>query len=297
MRILVTGGAGFIGAALAARLRALPDAHIVAVDRADGDIADPAFVRGVVTPGTDVVFHLAGVVSGAAEADFALGMRVNLDGTRNVLDACRALPSPPRLVHASSIAVYGPPLPARIDDDTYPVPALSYGAQKLACEQLINDYSRRGFVDGCSLRLPGIIVRPPLANGALSAFNSDIIREPLAGRRITAPVSADATVWVLSLARCVENFVHAMRLDAARLGAQRAVLLPALAVSIREILDTLGAIAERDVWPLVTFAPDPEIEAKFGRWPRPFTAQRALALGFTRDADLATILGDYAAAT
>lgn len=313
--VVVTGAAGFVGGAILARL--LEDGvaydgrghrfavrRIIAADRARparsaadarvewhlGDISDPAFVRSIVAPGVRTVFHLAGVVSGAAEADFDLGMRVNLDGTRAVLEACRALPAPARLVFSSSIAVYGTPLPERIDDATYPVPTLSYGAQKLACEQLVNDYSRRGFVDGRSLRLPGIVARPAERNGALSIFLSDLIREPLAGRPVTSPVSERATTWIQSIERCVENFMYALALPADRLGQQRALLLPAISATIGEIVDALGVVRGVDVRPLVRFAPDPAIEPNFGRWPRAFTATRALDLGFQSDANLDALI-------
>ena len=300
MNVVVTGADGFIGRALCARLIAL--GHSVAgTDHSGdappgastwhvGDIADPSFARGVITPNTQAVVHLAGIVSGAAEVNFDLGMRVNLEGLRNVLNACRALPAPPRFAYSSSIAVYGVPLPATIDDTTLAVPTLSYGAQKLIGEQLINDYSRRGFINGVALRLPGIVVRPPMGNGALSAFNSDIIREPLAGRPITAPVSADATFWILSLAHCVDNFIHALTMDTRALGQQRALLSPAIAVSVRELLDTMSAVAGRDVWPNVSFAPSPDIEPMFGRWPARFTAERARGMGFNVDRSLRDLI-------
>ena len=305
MNIVITGAGGYIGRALCARLIAL--GHSVAgTDRGGdappgltpwqaGDIADPNLIRALITPGTHAVIHLAGIVSGAAEADFDLGMHVNLDGLRNVLDACRQLAHPPRFAYSSSIAVYGVPLPATIDDATLAVPTLSYGTQKLIGEQLINDYSRRGFIDGVALRLPGIVVRPPMPNGALSAFNSDIIREPFAGQPITSPVSVDATIWILSLAQCVDNFVHAITMDARALGPQRALLSPAIAVSVRELLDRMSELAGRDLWRHVTFAPNPDIEPMFGRWPARFTATRAVNAGFTVDDDLHALLRQYIA--
>jgi nucleoside-diphosphate-sugar epimerase len=196
-----------------------------------GDLCDPSVVRRLVDQGVTGVFHLAGIVSGAAEADFDRGLRVNLDATRALAMACAELyrrqmsdrrpevsstgaaieePVPVRFVHASSIAVYGVPLPAHIDDGTQPWPTLSYGAQKLACELLLSDMSRRGMIDSLSVRLSGVVVRPALPNGALSAFNSDLIRETLAGRRIVSPVSAAATLWLQSITMSVRNLVHAM---------------------------------------------------------------------------------------
>jgi nucleoside-diphosphate-sugar epimerase len=232
-------------------------------------------------------------MSGASEADFALGLRVNLDGTRNVLEACRALTAPPRLVFASSIGVYGTPLPARIDDETLQRPTLSYGAQKRACEILLEDYSRRGFLDGRALRLPGIVVRPRLPNGALSAFNSDLIREPLAGRAYTAPVGPEAVVWQMSIARCVANLMHAALLPAEAVRPRRVLNLPCVVASVGEIIDAIGRIGGAHAASRVSYAPDARLQAQFGGWPRDFHAACALALGFTADASLDAIIGTY----
>ena len=311
MTIVVTGAAGFVGTALAKQLLAEGVDRLILVDRslsADaalqessdrsvqwrvGDVAQADFIRSAIPQDTTIVFHLAGIVSGEAEADFDLGMRVNLDGGRHVLEACRALGSSVRLVFSSSIAVYGEPLPDTIDDATLPVPTLSYGAQKLAFEQLVNDYSRRGFLDGRTVRFPGVVVRPPHPNGALSAFTSDIIREPLAGRAITAPVSPQGTLWIASVETCVRNLLHAARLDSARLGQQRAVLLPAVCASIAEIVDITSRFAGRDLSALIQYAPDPKIEPLFARWPRRFTARRGFDLGFHVDPSLEAIVRGY----
>ncbi|MCX7140100.1 MAG: NAD-dependent epimerase/dehydratase family protein [Proteobacteria bacterium] len=315
MKIAVTGAAGFIGAALARALaartelydaegRAIPVSRIVLADRVlpesvsfdariqtvQGDIADPAFVSGLIDAGTRVVFHLAGVMSGACEADFALGLRVNLDGTRNVFEACRALPDPVRLVFSSSIGVFGTPLPLRIDDDTPQRPTLSYGAQKRACEILLEDYSRRGFLDGRALRLPGIVVRPRLPNGALSAFNSDLIREPLAGRAYAAPVGPEAVVWLMSAERCVANLIHAALLPQGAIGSPCVLNLPCIAASAGEIVAAIGRAGGAAAAARVSYAPDPKLQAQFGGWPRDFHAGRALALGFAADASLDAII-------
>jgi len=315
MKVVVTGAAGFIGAALARALAArteLCDAHDQAftlrrivladcvlpgdhpadprIEAVRGDIADPAFVSGLVDAGTRVVFHLAGVMSGASEADFALGLRVNLDGTRNLLEACRGLTAPPRLVFASSIGVFGTPLPARIDDETPPRPTLSYGAQKRACEILLEDYSRRGFVDGRALRLPGVVVRPLLPNGALSAFNSDLIREPLEGRDYTAPVGPEAVVWQMSIARCVANLMRAALLPAEAVRPRRVLNLPCVVASIGEIVDAIGRAGGADAAARVSYAPDAKLQAQFGGWPRDFHAERALTLGFSADPSLDGII-------
>jgi nucleoside-diphosphate-sugar epimerase len=294
MNVLVTGARGYLGSALVHALRV--GHHVVATDRDDGDIADPAHVAKLFVTPFDRVFHLAAIVSGAAEADYDAGRRVNLDATQALLEACRAQAHRGgpvvRFVHASSIAVFGAPLPARIDDDTAPVPALSYGAHKRVAELLIDDISRRGELDGRALRLPGIVVRPPLANGALSAFNSDVFREPLAGRDYTCPVSADATIWVASRHAAIANLIRLGTVYAKALGPTRAVTAPALVVSIAEIVAALGR-ADAAAPARVRFAPEAKIEAQFGRWPREVSFARATALGLVRDDSIDTIVRDH----
>ncbi|MGH6931248.1 MAG: D-erythronate dehydrogenase [Dongiaceae bacterium] len=224
MNITITGGAGFLGRQLARKLLAAgeiagadggqhPVTSVTLLDavepppfeRADprlrvavGDIAERAFVERAIGPGTDCVFHLAAVVSGAAEADFDLGMRANLDGTRNVLEACRALGTRPRLLFASSIAVFGGDMPATLTDATPPAPQTSYGTQKAIGELLVGDYTRKAFINGRTVRLPTIVVRPGKPNKAASTFASSILREPLAGAEAVCPVEPDARMWILS---------------------------------------------------------------------------------------------------
>lgn len=315
MKVVVTGAAGFIGSRLARALAArgalgdagdhavpirqlvltdcvLPehnasDPRIVAIR---GDIGDPAFVAGLIDADTRVVFHLAGVMSGAAQKAFALGMHVNLDGSRNVFEACRALPRPARVVYTSSIGVFGTPLPPAIDDQTPPRPTLSYGAQKRACEILLEDYSRHDFLDGRALRLPGIVVRPRLPSGALSAFNSDLIRELLAGCAYTVPVGAEAIIWVMSAGRCVENLIYAALLPAAAFGSRRVLNLPCVVASIGEIVAAIGSAAGADAAARVSYAPEAKLQAQFGGWPRDFHARRALELGFAADASIDAII-------
>jgi nucleoside-diphosphate-sugar epimerase len=314
MRVLVTGACGFIGRALVDALAAKPEKigsapgtlSLALTDRAEapeaaprtasstrGEIDDPALLDRLFDRPVDVVFHLAGVVSGAAEADYALGKRVNLDATIALLERCRAQAGRggpvARFVYASSIAVFGTPLPARIDDTTAPEPRLSYGAHKRACELLIDDCTRRGFIDGRALRLSGVVVRPPLANGALSSFNSDLIREPLAGRGYVCPVSADATIWIVSLGRTIENLIRLARIDGAAAGPRRALTAPSLALSIADIVAAIGR-ADATAAARIRFDPQPAIEAQFGRWPLDCSFERGRAIGLTCDASIDDVI-------
>ena len=316
--ILVTGAAGFVGMHVVKQLlgregialengqdgQARPFDHIVITDRATpmiadarikavpGDIADADFVRSLVTPDVGLVFHLAGVVSGSAEADLDLGLAVNLDGTRALMDACRALGTCPRFVFTSSIAAFGIPLPARIDDDTEGFPSMSYGAQKRMCELLIDDYKRRGHLDGRVLRLPGVVVRPPNPNGALSAFNSDMIREPLAGREVVLPVSSHACLWMISIRQAAANLVHAAALPPDALGSRRTLNLPAVTATAGEVIAALER-ARPGTSALLRHEVQPMIEAKFGGFPKDFHPTRARALGFTCDESIDAIIDDY----
>jgi len=296
MNVVVTGARGYLGSALVAALGA-SGCDVVATDRDDGDIADPMHVRRLFEAPIDRVFHLAGIVSGAAEADWDAGRRVNLDATLLLLDRCRAQARRGgpivRFVHASSIAVFGTPLPARIDDATEPRPTLSYGTTKRIVELLLSDLARRGEVDGRALRLSGVVVRPPLANGALSAFNSDVIREPLAGRDYVCPVGPDATIWVASKRTTIANLLRFADVDGAAIGAQRAVTAPALAVSIGELVAALGRV-DPGAPAHVRFAADARLEAQFGRWPRDASFARAESLGLVRDASIDAIIREYA---
>jgi nucleoside-diphosphate-sugar epimerase len=291
MRILVTGAAGYIGSALA---RALHGPGLVTTDQCApaqiiGNLAYPKFARSLITPEVGAVFHLAALVSGGAEQNFELGMKVNLDATRDLLEACRLAGHCPKFIFASSIAVYGGALPDPVSDDTAPAPRISYGAQKLMCEILIDDYSRRGFIDGRSLRLPTVMVRPGSANTAASGWASALIREPLAGRDYVCPVRPDTTMACISVAKVVQAFLHARDLPAAALGARRTVLLEGIPVSAREMW---GAIENRASG-RVRFEPDPALQAVMDAVPKATRSQRAASLGLPRSRDIAEIVQEY----
>jgi nucleoside-diphosphate-sugar epimerase len=309
MRVLITGAAGMIGSKLAARLRgdgvlagrpigALILQDIVAplgAAAADlvrlGDLG--AMAAELIALRPDVVFHLAGVVSGEAEADFALGYRVNLDGTRALFDAIRVADYLPRVVYASTTAVFGGPFPEVIGDDFAPVPLSSYGAQKLMGETLLVDYTRRGLMDGVALRLPTICVRPGRANRAASSFFSNIIREPLNGLPADLPVPRDWVHTMASPRAAVRFFLHAAGMDTAAIGPRRALTLPGVAVTVAEQLAALARVAGPEVAALVRDAPDPAVWAIVQTWPKRFAATRARALGFQAEADFDAVLRAY----
>lgn len=306
-RIVVTGAAGFIGEPLCRGLRHSPalahdGAELIATDRANlvgvigvvlGDIGDPALIEKLFERPVHRMFHLAGIVSGRAETDFALGKHVNLDATLALLERCREQAqrggSVVRFVYASSIAVFGTPLPERIDDTTQPLPTLSYGTHKRVIELLIDDYSRRGFIDGRALRLSGVLPRPALPNGALSAFNSDLIREPLAGRDYVCPVGPDATLWLTTLRSTLHNLMSLADIDPRELGAQRGLTAPVLAVRVGDIVAALARI-DPEAPARVTYQPQASLEAQFGRWPLNCCFARAQALGLRVEPNIHALL-------
>jgi len=322
MRIVVTGGFGFLGGRVAAALlarRALGGKRIdrlVLVDqvvRPESPVwADPLVevVHGELTDRLDEVFaepvdlviHLAAAVSAACEADFDLGMRANVDTTRALLEAARTQSASggrvPRVVFSSSVAVYGGdpalPLPATVDESTLPLPRTSYGTQKLMCEQLIADCTRRGFVDGRVARLMTVTVRPGKPNAAASGFLSGIVREPLAGIPAICPVRPDLRVTLSSPRRAVEGLLRLAEVERGtapgRLDGALPVNLPALTVTVAEMLDTLRRVAGSRVADLVTVAPDPATEAIVGSWPAAVDPTRAARLGLRPDPDFESII-------
>ncbi|CAM5690036.1 D-erythronate dehydrogenase [Streptomyces alboniger] len=327
MRIVITGGFGFLGRQVTSTLlrtrtfRGAPIDRLVLADRlvpsesqwasdplveiVRGDLIDhidEAFAEPV-----DVLIHLAAAVSAECEADFDLGMSANLDTTRALLEAARAQTAAdgptPRLVFSSSVAVYGTdpalPLPSVVSESTLPTPRSSYGIQKLVCEQLIADYTRRGFVDGRVARLMTVSVRPGMPNAAASGFLSGIIREPLAGLPAVCPVRPDLRVALASPRRTVKGI---LRLAEAERGVGRGRLegglpvnLPALTVSVGEMLETLRQVAGDTVADLVTITPDPAVEAIVGSWPSVVDNARAAALGLDPDPSFASVVRDYLA--
>jgi len=294
VRILVTGAAGHIGSAL---VRALGEREVVATDQGAmpfahalvGNIAYPQFARSLITPDIGVVFHLAALVSGGAEQNFELGTKVNLDATRDLLEACRLAGHCPKFVFASSIAVYGGALPDPVGDDTQASPRISYGAQKLICEVLIDDYSRRGYVDGRALRLPTVMVRPGSANTAVSGWASALIREPLAGRDYVCPVRPDTRMACISVARVVQCFRRMAQLPASALGDRRSVLLTGIAVSAQQMWDAVKPRASGKV----RFEPDARVQAIIDTVPKATLSARAAALGLPHNQSIDEIVHEY----
>ena len=308
MKILITGGGGFLGSRLAQALKARdPQAKITLLDVTfppgltqqfsclAGDVASPEMIARALGNDTDSVFHLAAVVSGGAEADFDLGYRVNLDGTRELLEACRKLAKPAKMVYASSVAAFGGQLPEVLDDSTTPTPQTSYGAQKVIGEYLVADWTRKGMLDGRSLRLPTVVVRPGKANLAASSFASGIIREPLNGVAAECPVPDTTGVWILSPKRVVEAFMHAHDLPASAWPSSRVVNLPGITLSVREMIDAMGRVAGREAVERVKFVADARIQGIVKTWPVRFRTERAQAMGFRADTDFDSVVRDYLA--
>ncbi|APX92909.1 NAD-dependent epimerase [Halomonas sp. 1513] len=315
MHILITGAAGFLGQRLLHRLidrgelcgqaisrftlvdqgeAAVPQAAGIEFDNRALDITAPGAWDSVLDGRPDVIYHLAAVVSSAAEADLDLGMAVNFDATRALLEGCRARElSATRLVMASSVAAYGGDLPETLDDMTALQPQNSYGAQKAMCELLINDYSRRGLVDGRVLRLPTIVIRPGRPNAAASSFASSILREPLNGEEAICPVPREQPLFVMSPGKVIEALVHGAEVDGDALGKFRAFMLPGITVTVAEMLEALGQAAGDEAVARVRHEPDPRIAAIIASWPARFDTAKADRLGFAGDDDFKQIIDAF----
>ena len=319
MKVLITGGGGFLGRMLAEsllhrgrlvdRAGALAEIdEILLFDHAvkspgtdrrlraiSGSVCDNDRISDAVSEEIDSVFHLAAVVSGEAEADFDKGMAVNVTGTVNVLEASRRLSRPPRVVFASSVAAFGGELPSPVRDDTATTPQSSYGAQKVIGELLLNDYSRKGFIDGRGIRLPTVCVRPGPPNRAASGFASGIVREPVAGVAAQCPVPPETLMWLMSPDTAVSNLIHAHELPPAAFGYQRVLTLEGLTVSVGEMVAALRAVCGDAVADRVSWRRDPAVEAVVSTWPGRFESLRARELGFRTDHDFESIIRSYLA--
>ncbi len=305
MRILVIGAAGMAGrkvvTALAERgevngqpIDGLTRVDIVQPNAPAGlegkaatvaaDLSDPGVAVKLVAERPDLIFHLAAIVSGEAEADFEKGYRINLDGTRELLEAIRLegrnTPYKPKLVFTSSIAVFGEPLPAIIGDTHHHTPLTSYGTQKAIGELLLADYSRRGFLDGIGIRLPTIVIRPGKPNKAASGFFTNILREPLSGMEAVLPVEESVRHWFASPRAAVRFLLHAAELDTSALGSRRSLTMPGLSATVGEEIEALRRFAGDKAVKLIRKVPDEAIARMVGGWPQNFDASRAIGLGF-----------------
>lgn len=310
MKVVITGAAGFLGRRLAGVLlggvSGLPRVtRLIAVDTASGEaedprvewhagtVADPAFVGGIIDDRVGLIFHMAAVLSGQSEAEFDAGLRVNVDGTRALLERCRTVGHYPRFVFTSTVAVFGAPLPEVVPEDMAVRPQSSYGAEKAIAEILVNEYSRRGFVDGRVARLPTVAVRPGRPNSALSSFVSGIIREPLAGVEAVCPVPLDVPLWISSPGTVTQNLVHAARLPREALADGATVNLPGLSVTPAQMLDSLERVAGAEVRARVRCVPDERVMRVVCTWPAAFDVRRALHLGFAVDRDVDSLVREF----
>lgn len=328
--VVITGGAGFLGSRLARELLTagslavagggpLALSRVTLVDRAPapadlaadervtevrgelGDLLDPARAGRGALAGADVIFHLAAAVSGECEADFDLGMRANLRDTELLLASCRALGTSPVVVFSSSVAVFGTsaehPLPAVVEDHTLPNPQSSYGVQKVIGEQLLADYTRKGFLRGRAVRLMTVSVRPGRPNAAASGFLSGIIREPLAGQRAICPVDAATEVALASPARAIEGLLCAATSSDQAWGGRTAVNLPALTATVADMVAALERVAGRDASALIDWVPDPAVAALVTTWPARIRTDRAARLGLAPDPDFESVISMHLAET
>jgi nucleoside-diphosphate-sugar epimerase len=316
VHVLVTGAAGMLGRKLVETLarggmlggREItrmtlsdmvapqpPETLAMPVTSIAGDFSRPGAAETLVAHKPDVIFHLAAVVSGEAETELEKGYEINLDGTRRLFDAVRDIGGGycPRVVFASSLAVFGAPLPDPIPDTHHLTPLTSYGTQKAMCELLLADYSRRGLIDGIGIRLPTVVVRPGRPNKAASGFFSGIIREPLNGEEAILPVDDDTAHWIASPRAAIGYLMHAAALDTQALGARRNLTMPGLRITVAQEIETLARIAGPTRTQLIRREADPAIARIVEGWPRSFDAARAEALGFQADPDFETVVRAY----
>jgi D-erythronate 2-dehydrogenase len=315
MKVLITGGAGFLGQRLTREFAQAGKVNVNGVERTitglcafdqgegafkhplvtnvAGDISNANSVAGLLDQETGLVVHLAAVVSGTAEADFDLGMRVNLDGTRHVLEACRKQRTQPVFLFSSSIAVFGGDLPAVVTDSTTPTPQGSYGIQKLMGEHLVQDYTRKGFIDGRAVRVPTVVVRPGTPNGAASGFASGMIREPLNGIATVLPVPLSTEMWEASPRAVVRMLKHAIALDAQAWGWNRVLNLPGLVARMDEAIAALRKIGGDQAADLISLKLDPNIVKLVSTWAARFETPRANAMGFVADSSFDDIVHSY----
>lgn len=315
MHILIIGAAGMVGRKLAGKLSAdgqlggkpitemtlvdvmtpeAPEGFSGKVNAKEADLSEPGEAEALVAAKPDVIFHLAAIVSGEAELDFAKGYRINLDGTRYLFDAVRVANGVdgyrPRIVFTSSIAVVGAPLPYPIPDDYHTTPLTSYGTQKAICELLLSDYSRRGFFDGIAIRLPTICIRPGKPNKAASGFFSNILREPLVGKEAILPVSDDVRHWHTSPRSAVGFLIHGATIDLETVGPRRALSMPGLSATVGEQIEALRRVAGDKAVALIRREPDEMIIKMVAGWAPGFEATRAKALGFTAETSFDEII-------
>jgi D-erythronate 2-dehydrogenase len=296
---LIVGAAGMIGRKLTARLKKdgaheliLHDVVSAGPNAIVSDLSTPGEAEKLVASRPDLIFHLAAIVSGEAEADFEKGYRINLDGTRRLFEAVRKVGNgyQPRLVFTSSIAVFGSPFPQAIGDEFLNAPLTSYGTQKAIGELLLSDYSRRGFFDGIGIRLPTICVRPGKPNKAASGFFSGIIREPLAGQEAVLPVPESVRHWFASPRAAIDFLLHAASLDTAKLGTRRNLSMPGISATVGEQIEALRKVGGEKAARLIRREPDATIMRIVEGWPQNFDARRALALGFRADSSFEEII-------
>jgi D-erythronate 2-dehydrogenase len=311
MHVLITGAAGMVGRKLTERLAkdgavggkpitrftlvdvvepTAPAGFAGEVEARAADLAAPGEVERCIAGRPDIVFHLAAIVSGEAEADFEKGYRINLDATRALFEAIRLQGSTPRVVFTSSIAVFGAPFPEAIGDEFFNTPLTSYGTQKAIGELLLSDYTRRGFFDGVAIRLPTICIRPGKPNKAASGFFSNILREPLVGQEAVLPVSEDVRHWHASPRAAVGFLVHAAEMDLSRIGPRRALSMPGLSATVGEQIEALRRAAGDKAVALIRREPDPVIEKIVSGWARNFDTRRALDLGFRAESSFDEII-------